>query len=150
MSRVRDVNENPSYPIDSDTSFDKEGYCLGPGNDGGDHLRKATGTDAFMGVNHKSSYDQYDETIESGGGPQPVDSQDGMGQMAVEQDGIVNMLCADGATYSTGDAVYLSGTAGIADNASTSNTQVGTVYKEVDLSGASSPDHVPVQITGHV
>jgi hypothetical protein len=150
MSRVRDVNENPSYPIDADTSFDKEGYCLGPGNDSGETLRKASGTDTFMGVNHKSSYGIEDETIESGGGPYPARSDDGMGEMAVEQDGWPNVLCESGATYEVGDKVYLSGTAGVASKSTTSNTRVGTVAKEVDLSGASSPGHVPVQITGHV
>lgn len=150
MSRVRGVGERPNYPIDGDATFDKEGYCLSPGDDGGDHVDKASGTDPFLGVNHKSTYDIEDEELESGGGPYPSDSQDGQGGMAVEQDGVVNMLCASGATYTPGEAVYLSGTAGVADNSSTGNTRVGTVYKEVDLSGASSPDHVPVNITGEL
>lgn len=150
MSRVRDVNERPSYPIDSAVDLDQEGYCLGPGADGGDHLGKASGTDVFMGVNHKSSFDRTDDTLESGGGPQPISNSDGMGEMAVEQDGVVNMLCASGAVYSMGDAVYLSATAGVADNASNTNTRVGTVYKEVDLTDESAPTTVPVNITGHV
>lgn len=150
MTRPKPIGEEQDYPIDADTSFDQEGYCLGPGNDGGDHLRKATGTDAFMGVNDKSSYNVDDSVLESGGGPYPETDTDGMGHMAVLQDGIVNMLCASGNVYNAGDEVYLSGTAGIADNASTGNTRVGTVYKTMDLSGASSPELVMVHITGHI
>ena len=150
MARILTVGERYNYPLDDDCTLDKEGYCLGPGDDGGDALHKATGTDPFMGVNHKSTYDVEDEVLESGGGPYPAASSDGQGGMAVEQDGVVNMLCVEGVVYGTGDTVYLSGTAGVADNASTGNTVVGKVFKEMDLTDASSPDWVPVQITGYV
>lgn len=150
MSRVRGVGERPNYYLDSDVTLDQEGYCLTKGNDGPEHLRKASGTDTFVGVNHKSTYDIEDEELESGGGPWPSDSADGQGGMAVEQDGWPNMLCASGATYNVGDVVYLSGTAGVADKSSTSNTRVGVVAKHIDLSDESSPGLVPVCITGEL
>lgn len=150
MTRVRDVNERPSYPVADSTTFDQEGYCLTHAGNGNDEVQKTQATgDVFLGVNHKSSYDVEDDTLESGGGPYPNDGSGGMGGMAVEQDGVVNMLCESGSVYNPGDAVYLSSTAGVANKTdSGSDTQVGKVYKRFDLSGDSSPQLVAVNITG--
>lgn len=157
MARVREVGDNPNYPLDSDESLDEEGYCLMPGNDGEDHVRKTGSASApFIGVNHKSSkeVDGYrSETLNTGGGPYPHGANDGgQGGMAVEQDGIVMMQAETGNEYNPGDAMFLSSTAGAANNAdSGSDTRVGTVYKHTDHTNTDgSTALVPVNITGFI
>lgn len=139
---VSNVGDRKSYDCADDTSFDYQGYCLTV--DGNGDVVKATQTDPFLGVNFFSSKGPEDEVIESGD-PVPV-----------EQDGWVNMLCSEGNEYNIGDPVYLSQTAGVADNVAdtgatgTDDTRVGTVMRHRDLTGDSSPKWVVVSITGHV
>lgn len=151
---VSDVGDRRSYDADTGAGFDKQGYCLTQGDDGGETVKKATLADNFLGINFRSTLDETDDEVLTGGS--------GLGpQVAVEQDGVVNMLCKEGNVYNPGDDVYLSDRAGVAglqkeydttgDGATdTTATQVGTVVRHIDLSGASSEDWVAVEITGHL
>jgi hypothetical protein len=139
MTRRSEVGDNRTYMADSDTGFDAEGYVLTAGTDSGDRqVRKASGADSFVGVNHRSSYNHDDTEVLTG---QPV---------AVEQDGVVNVQCVDGNAYSLGDEVYVSGTAGVADPSTNTNDLVGKVAEDVDTTAGDGTGTalVPVNITG--
>lgn len=146
---VSDVGDRRNYKADTGTGFDKQGYCLTQGDDGGETVKKASLEDPFLGVNFRSTLDETDDEVLTGGS--------GLGPgVAVEQDGVVNMLCKEGSVYNPGDVVYLSDRAGVADNVSDTDadsagdTRVGTVVRHIDLSGADAEDWVPVEITGEL
>ncbi|QLG30169.1 hypothetical protein HUG10_21515 (plasmid) [Halorarum halophilum] len=147
MSRVAEVGDNLKFTADGAVGFDSEGYVLVPGDDGDRHVKKAaagTGTTtAFMGVNHKSTYN-YDGTQVLTG--QPV---------GVIQDGVANVLAMGGVDYNQGDTLYFPTTgedAGVASTSDNTNTEVGTVVEGHDDSGGSASDPVllKVRVDGRV
>lgn len=137
---ARELGDRPSHPADSGQTFDGEGYALTTGSDSPDSVAKADSVgDTFVGVNYRERH----LPGRHGG------LEDGP-QVAVQQEGVVNVLCAS-ANYGLGDPVYLSGTAGVANKTdSGSDTRIGTVAKSNDLSGADGPELVRVNITGYV
>lgn len=143
MGATRNLEDKPSYPTDSTVSFDGEGYVCTTGSDGPDSVAKAKNNDVFVGINTISTKSPDDRSIYEG---DPI---------ALHQEGEVNVLCAAGSNYQLGDPVYMSDTAGIADKNSDSNadgtadTRIGTVAESTDLTGASGPRLVPVNITGY-
>ena len=142
MSRTRAMGDDMSYQADSTVGFDSEGYCLTPGDDNGDTVKKATLEDNFVAVNKASTYNADDTQVRTG---EPVD---------VHMDGEVNVLCKEGVDYTFGTKLYLSDVPGVADSnvdtdgGGTDDSFVGKVAEGVDLTGASGPGLVPVQISG--
>jgi|GEM_PF-6244920 len=142
MSRAAEVGDNLNFTSDdaADGGFDSEGYVLEPGDDNGRTVKKAgagSNTNAFMGVNHKSTYN-YDESVVQQGVP-----------VGVIQDGVAMVLCMGGANYQLGEHVYFPDTgedAGVASKSNNSNTEVGKVVEDHDDSAGSASDPVLVKV----
>jgi len=147
MSRAAEVGDNLNFTSDdaADGGFDSEGYVLEPGDDSGRTVKKAgaASSNAFLGVNHKSTYN-YDESVVQQGVP-----------VGVIQDGVAMVLCKGGVNYGLGDLVYFPASgddAGVAQSGDNSTTEVGKVVEDHDDSGgqASDPVLVKVRVDGRV
>lgn len=140
---VRKLGDRPSHVMDDDAALESEGYLLTSGADGDDNVAKTTAaTDTFVGVSYRSTKEL------AGRDPELLYGE----PTAVQQEGVVNVLCEEGSTYNFGEMVYVSDTVdGVATGTeATDAVTVGMVANTKDLSGADGPGLVHVNITGHV
>lgn len=150
----KNMGEKVSMQCDSGVGLDQQGYLLKEGADGPEAVQKTSApTDSVLGVNYFSTMNADDTEVLQGI------------TVPVIHDGYPNVLCADGYVYQSGDAVYVSdpsnadGYEGVATadadpagDGSVSPTKIGTVPPgyDIDHTGASGPELVPVDITNEL
>lgn len=134
---ARNYGEPQSYPHDGSAEYDARGYVVVTPD--GDSVRKhqsATaadydGTNAVIGVNYVSSYDQ-DDVLQSVTDGEEID---------VVTEGTAVPVRGEAEEFALGDTVYLSqSNDGRVNTSDSSSAALGTVVEHVDHSGGSATD----------